>query len=170
MTHPRRFQIMPNASPIPSAETPPEDTGTVRLWRVPLFTPGAWPGHVFLQTPSGCYGWWPRDTGAVHWVLDYFRDRSVPGEVCPHEREWIRQGQARVVCSWEARQEDLERLDRSIHASGVGTYQLGNRGGGRNCVGWAMDRLHEAGLAPSRWPAGSTPGLTPGQLARANRT
>ena len=135
-----------------------------------MFTPGAWPGHVFLETPSGCFGWWPRQTGAVHWFLDYFRHRTVAGEVCATEREWIRKGQAKVVASWDVSPMVRERLHRSIEDSIGGTYQLGNRGGGRNCVGWALERLQMAGLSTSNAPKPETPGLAPWALRSWART
>lgn len=158
---------MRTSAPIPELA---QTAGTVRLWRVPVFTPGAWPGHVFLETPSGCFGWWPRDTRDVHWFLDYFRRKTVAGEVSAAEREWIRLGQARVVRSWEMSAEVLERLRRSIEGSAGGTYQLGNREGGRNCVGWALERLHEAGLTTPKAPEPATPGLAPWALGRWARS
>lgn len=133
----------------------------MRLWRVPLFTRGAWPGHLFLETPDGCFGWWPCDANAVNWVLDYFRGRSVPGEVSRTDEGWIRDGQAREAGRWTLAEDALERLRRSIAENQVGVYQLGNRAGGRNCVGWALERLRDAGVETSAWPSPETRGLAP---------
>lgn len=144
-----------------SAPDHPPTGGIVRLWRVPLFTRGAWPGHLFLETPDGCFGWWPCDISAVNWVLDYFRGRSVPGEVSRTDEGWIRDGQAREAARWTLADDALERLRRSIAENQQGVYQLGNRAGGRNCVGWALERLRDAGVETSVWPSPETRGLAP---------
>lgn len=141
-----------------------QEGGWVRLWRVPVLTPGALVGHVFLETPEGCFGWWPRDTSQVRWVRDFFGRRSVEAEVSKAERAWIVEG--RAVEAWASRVDPdaLDRLAAAIELRGRGRYQLGNRGDGRNCIGWALERLAEAGLPCPKGLDGSRPGLAPWHL------
>lgn len=141
-----------------------EKRAWVRLWRVPVFTPGALVGHVFLETPEGCFGWWPRDTHQVRWVRDFFGRRSVEAEVSRAERAWIREGLAVEAWALEVSPSDAGRLGEVIDRHSRGRYQLGNRGDGRNCIGWALERLADAGLPRPKGLCGSTPGLAPWHL------
>jgi len=148
-----------------STQSRPRDgKAWVRLWRVPVFTPGALVGHVFLETPQGCFGWWPRDTRQVRWVRDFFGRRSVDAEVSGAERAWIREGRAVEAWAVEVGPSELGRLAEAITRYSRGRYQLGNRGDGRNCIGWALERLADAGLPCPKGLCGSTPGLAPWHL------
>jgi len=129
---------------------------------------------VFLETPDGCFGWWPRDLRQVNFLLDFFRRTPVAGEVVESERGWIRDGQARCVRVFPVADPMLEALRDSIERHRHGLYQLGNRGGGRNCVGWALGRLRDAGLTGWSGPDPEAPGLAPwhlrGEWHAGNRT
>ena len=101
-------------------------------------------GHVFLVFDSGYSpGYYP--SAGVYSSAGQVLD--TPGRRYTTER------------SYKACSSTVDMLLENIRANSGGNYHLLNKSPGRNCVGWACDRLDDVGFTP---PApGNTPRANP---------
>ncbi|OQW97656.1 MAG: hypothetical protein BWK74_05990, partial [Desulfobacteraceae bacterium A6] len=98
-------------------------------------------GHTFLSTPKRKIGFYPKEEETIY-VGDYYGKRQVPGETKNDSERPFDKEIPYTACP--ATQQALESsIDRNLQ----GPYQLGNRGA-PNCVGWACQRVSDAGITP----------------------
>ena len=134
------------------------DLKTIEL-RTDIAGPKDVVGHTFLSTPAGTVGYYPLTSkvkphsyptaaGATEGVAmddstrPFIPKRTISYRLCP---------------------KSLKKLYNSIAAHGRGKFHAGNLPA-RNCVGWACQRLEDAGV-PSGSPEGAvTPWARPHDL------
>jgi len=117
-------------------------------------------GHVFIETPERIVGFYPANRWSVA-PGDYYTGRNVKGKMkkdAGHLYDWYNR--------FKACPDTQKKLEESIEKHKNDNYQLGNRGKARNCAGWALERLQDAGFITPVPP--DTTGLRPSDLIPTN--
>jgi len=112
-------------------------------------------GHGYVSGPNGTRGHHP--VGEQKVVDYFFPTASVPGTAQDDATGYARSHSE----TYDACPETVQKFNESIKQHGKDRYHAGNMTA-RNCIGWACERLSDAGISPP-FPA-NTPWLRPHSL------